>query len=69
MQIQLTGTLGIDPKHGMIKGRIFDVAEEHRHSGRGNIHWSVIGDCGERVGVFRREAVVVRERPEPSITP
>lgn len=58
MKIQLTRTLPIDPKHGMIEGRILDVTEvcDGYGDGRTLEHVTWYAGC---VGVLGREARVV----------
>ena len=64
MRIKLTESLPVDPKYNMVRDRILEVVEVHKHYGRGYIRWTVRSDCGERIGVFQGEAVVVSEETE-----
>ena len=64
MRIKLTESLPVDPKYNMVRGRILEVFEDHKRYGRGYIRWTVKSDCGERIGVFQREAVVMPDSEE-----
>ena len=61
MKIQLTRTLPIDPKHGMIEGRILDVTEVCDGYGtdrnRGRVAWyaGCVGVLGEEARVVERD--------------
>jgi len=48
----------------MTEGRVLDVVREEG-LGRNGYYW-VIGDAGERLKVFRREASIVKEDPAES---
>lgn len=59
--IRLIQDLPIDPRHGMMAGRELRAirATPIEHPKRYLPRWIVVGDAGEKVGVFSREAEVV----------
>lgn len=59
MKIKLLHDLPVDPRHGATEGRIFEAADFSEPFGRGSPHWEIVGDTGEKVGVFEREAEIV----------
>jgi hypothetical protein len=64
MKIRLMCRLPVEERHGMTEGRVLDVVREEG-LGRNGYYW-VIGDAGERLKVFRREASIVKEDPAES---
>ena len=61
MKIKLLMDLPIDPKHGALRGRIFDVSSERKTRERGSPHFYFLGDAGEEVGVLIGEYAVASD--------
>lgn len=66
MKIKLRFNLPVDPKHGLVAGRVCDVARVDDRRTRGGVQWFVIGDANEEVGVLRDEADVVQQEVQAS---
>lgn len=58
MRIRLLVDLPVSEEHGMTEGREFDVLRQGERD-RDRPLWFVMGDAGEEVGVYGREAEVV----------
>ena len=58
MKIKLLFDIPVTKEHGMTKGRILDVLREG-DGGRYYPRWFVMGDAGEEIGIFAREAGVI----------
>lgn len=59
MIIQLTMSIPIDAKHGLVFGRELRVIREHRDAPRGAPRWVVLSNLDEEVGIKEYEARVV----------
>ncbi len=56
--IRLLVDLPVAAEHGMTKGRVLRAKVMPR-PGRGGVHWQVVGDAGQEVGVLNHEATGV----------
>ena len=60
LKIKLLEKLPVVDKHGCTKGRIFEARMQEHRTRNGPLYW-IMGDAGESVGVFEREAEIVNE--------
>lgn len=64
-KIRLTRRVSVDPRHGMEKGKVFEVVRKVKAS-RGYPKIFVIGEAGEEVGIKKHEFEWIEEAKEES---
>ena len=55
MIIQLTNDIPVDPKHGMTKGKVFEVIRKSPRTEEADEGIWVLSDIGTEVKIFERE--------------